>query len=240
MAKRSRTFTLIELLVVVAIISILAAMLLPALRKARETAKTTFCKNNMKGIGNAAIFYVDDNNGYLTQSGWYFTYNLAEAIDQDAYKKGTPQGESSIFVCPSSIVDSGNSLFSGAYNGEPINRTYGPTMKNNDADTTGAPYGGWRPYNTDADAKKLSRVTDNSVVVIEKWLLRVNWWDSVFPSDYNRVSYTNDYAIGSATARYYYSAYYAQHQGQANFLFKDGHVDTFNIGKRFNDDWQPE
>jgi len=65
MKKQKAVFTLIELLIVIAIIAILAAMLLPALARARSTAQRITCVNNMRQLHSAFLDYADNNNDYI-------------------------------------------------------------------------------------------------------------------------------------------------------------------------------
>ena len=66
-----RGFTLIELLVVIAIITILAALLMTTLAKAKASAQTAACKNNLRQLGIALQLYVDDHEKYPSNGSLY-------------------------------------------------------------------------------------------------------------------------------------------------------------------------
>lgn len=133
--RGTRGFTLIELLVVVAMIGLLAALLFPALQRARQKAQAAFCLNNLKQWGLATQMYVADNNDFLPPEGfgnptgnqllkgWYYQLPLELGIppyyEMPWHTNAAEPLGRSVWICPSNPRrSSGFNLFHYCLNEE--------------------------------------------------------------------------------------------------------------------------
>ena len=210
---RTRGFTLIELLVVIAIIAILAALLLPALARAKESARATQCLSNLRQLGFAVRFYTDDFADEFPRS------------QHSAFAHGVMPWERTVASYLGASTATWTNLLTGVYHCPTDKRTtpwsYGLNVYyelGDEDDYAGKPQT-WRRFTQVPRPAATILFAENTSAA-----------DHIMPHFWSSPKDTADLAA-------------TRHQQRANYLFADGHAALFPLARIYHppqiDRWHP-
>lgn len=211
-----RSFTLVELLVVIAIIGLLAALLAPALKAARESANTIKCISNLKQLGSVHLMYVEDHNdqfvrGYDPNDGVYAYWPrlLSEKLNYYPFRGG-------IQIC-SSLHGDVDVPEQEAVNTWTIHYGY----NQNHIGSSGRYNGDW------ITPARLSQIANPSETILLLDTYRYDEWVSGRRRGFYVVNDANPGLGGTGSP-------HARHHGGLNICWVDGHVSYMKIADPLN------
>jgi prepilin-type processing-associated H-X9-DG protein/prepilin-type N-terminal cleavage/methylation domain-containing protein len=215
-------FTLLELLVVIAIIAILAAMLMPALARAKGSGKQTACLNNCRQWALAILLYEDDQGQLPCASGNSFDWPWHPPLTPMlAWNTTRPYYQNtSLWICPSAAA--GELLTAqGQY------PQYGMNVGHLATDGPGA---WWNAINGLGQVAWLEPKVRVSDVAVPAETLCIGDSQDPFRTDHEMdLSHSARYPLLSSAA--------LRHSGRANFAFVDGHVELMQTNRLERDVW---